>query len=354
MSNPYDGLPAICFWSKAVTWPARGHVDPVTNSPTIARTDKIATMGSCFAQHISRHLQRAGLPYLITEASPQGMDPDEARRKGYGLFSARYGNVYTARQAVQLFDRAFGLFAPADDVWEDRNGRLVDAFRPTIEPEGFSSCEQVRSEARRHLECVRRVFLDCDWLIVTLGLTESWRSKRDGAVYPLAPGVRGGRFDPNKHEYINFAVGEVRDDLFSLITKIREVNSKARILLTVSPVPLVATFEKRHVLVSTTVSKSVLRVAVDEAVRQFPDVHYFPSYEIVTSTASDGRYLEDDLRSVSELGVRHVMKLFDKHFLATRDETVKSTAPTVERTHREADVVCDEEWIERARQISGF
>ena len=136
--------------------------------------------------------------------------------------------------------------------------------------------------------------------------TPKARSKRDGAVYPLAPGVHGGSFDPHEYEFVNFSAGDVCADLAAFVTGLRKINPKIRVLLTVSPVALIATYEKRHVLVSNAYSKAALRVAADEAQRLHDFVHYFPSYEIITSPAAGGRYYEDDLRSVNETGVNHV------------------------------------------------
>ena len=85
-------------------------------------------------------------------------------------------------------------------------------------------------------------------------------------------------------------------------------------ILTVSPVPLTATAEDRGVLVSTTLSKSVLRVAAEEISRERDYVAYFPSYEIVTGNYTRGAYFGEDLRSITEAGVAHVMRLFMKHY----------------------------------------
>jgi hypothetical protein len=333
---------------------APGRVDPVVNSEIIDPSHNIATMGSCFAQHISKHLQSAGFNYFITEQAPHWLDSSSSVKHNYGVFSARYGNVYTVKQAVQLFDRAFGKFCPIDDVWK-KNDIFVDAFRPQIEPDGFLSEQEVKESARQHLECVRRVFLESDWLIFTLGLTEAWRSKLDNAVYPVAPGVSGGYFDPERYEFINFTAGEARSDLFDFIDRINSVNPKLKILLTLSPVPLIATYENRHVWVSTTFSKAALRVSADEAERKYDNVIYFPSYEIITSPAASGRYYQDDLRQVTDLGVRHVMRVFGEHFFAQK-ETVSLKDPidiTVTR-QKNSEIVCDEEMIEESLRNSGF
>ncbi len=355
MTNPYKELDDFCFWSRAMLHPAPGQIDPVVKSAIISPEQKVATMGSCFAQHLAHHIQSSGLNYYIAESAPPGMGVQEAKRRHYGVFSARYGNVYTVRQATQLFDRAFGYFSPIDDVWE-KEGGFIDAFRPQIEPHVSATKEQVRVSAKAHLQHVRDVFTQCDWLVFTLGLTEGWRSKQDGAIYPMAPGVSGGHFDPEKYEFVNFTAQEVQADLELLIRNLRKVNPKAGVLLTVSPVPLIATYEKRHVWVSTTFSKAALRVAADAAERQFDNVFYFPSYEIITSPAAGGSYYADDLRQVTELGVNHVMRLFSKHFFLKSDEMPSDLAKlrTLGELKKNDDIVCDEEVIERALRLSGF
>lgn len=355
MSNPYKTLEDFCFWSRAMTWPPPGQIDPVVRSEEIGSEEKVATMGSCFAQHLAAHISASGLNYFVAEQAPAHLNEQEAKARNYGVFSARYGNVYTVRQAIQLFDRAFGEFSPLDDVWI-RENKFVDAFRPQIEPEGFDTFQDVRDSAAEHLEYVRQVFTGCDWLVFTLGLTEAWRSRRDGAVYPTAPGVAGGSFDPQLYEFVNFTASEVQSDLTHFIRKLRQINPRVRILLTVSPVPLIATYERRHVWVSTTYSKSALRVAADAAEREFEGVIYFPSYETITSPAAGGRYYADDLRQVTEVGVKHVMKIFSKHFFQSKQvASIEKTSSQWEAAIRsDAGIICDEEVIESALRESGF
>ncbi|MEG3178424.1 GSCFA domain-containing protein [Sphingomonas sp. RB3P16] len=357
MTNPYRGLEDYRFWSKAMSAPQPGRVDPVTRGGEIAATDKVATMGSCFAQHIARRISDSGLNYFVPEAAPADMAPDVAASLNFGVFSARYGNIYTVRQARQLFDRAFGTFTPQDDVWTARGdaGGYVDAFRPQIQSTPFSSVEEVRVAATEHLAHVRRIFLESDWLVFTLGLTEGWESKVDGAVYPLAPGVGGGAFDTEKYAFHNFTAAEVTQDLKEFIERVHSVNPKLKIILTVSPVPLIATYEQRHVWVSTTFSKAALRVAADEAERCYDFVRYFPSYEVITSPAAGGRYYADDLREVRPVGVQHVMRLFSEHFFP-KSEDLPPPEASGSRVDllSSRDIVCDEEAIEQSLKASGF
>jgi hypothetical protein len=196
------------------------------------------------------------------------------------------------------------------------------------------------------------VFTEADWLFFTLGLTEAWRSRADGAVYPIAPGVAGGEFDPDAHAFVNFSVTEVRDDLFALVGRIHRVNPRLRIVLTVSPVPLIATYERRHVLLSTTVSKAVLRVAADEAERAFDQVAYFPAYEIITGQHHANPYYDDTLRGVTELGVAHVMRVFNQAVAGRAQTADRATEAGDAATPSERDVVCDEETIEKALRVT--
>lgn len=350
MQHPYiDGQPSQ-FWSRAVTWPAPGQVDPVTRAVRIEPDAPVATMGSCFAQHIARHLARSGCHYFVPEAAPPGLSEAEAEHRQFGVFSARFGNVYTVRQAVQLFDRAYGRFQPNARAWA-RGDRWVDPFRPQVEPDGFADVTALEEAREAHLARVREMFEQARWLVFTLGLTEAWTDGRDGAVFPVAPGVSGGRYDTAQHVFVNFGVDEVRRDLDGFIGRLRDVNPGCGLILTVSPVPLIATYEPRHVLTSTTVSKAVLRVAADEAERRHDHVLYFPSYEIVNSPAAGGRYFADDLRQVTEAGVRHVMRMFSRHFLADQRGAAPAFASADAAELQATDVVCDEETIERAMRL---
>jgi hypothetical protein len=307
-------------------------------------------MGSCFAQHISRHLGGVGGTYFVAEQPASSLTAREAAARNYGVFSARYGNVYTVRQAVQLFDRAFGAFEPIDHAWH-LDDRVVDAFRPQIEPDGFGSVDEMVAARVDHLVAVREVFTRSEVLVFTLGLTETWESTLDGAVYPVAPGVHGGDFSDERYRFVNIPVARVIEDLSSFVERVRSCNPAVRILLTVSPVPLVATAEPRHVLVSNTISKATLRVAAADVTDRYDFVDYFPSYEIIAGSAAGARYFEPDLRQVSSLGVAHVMRIFERHMMEgspvapVRREVVEAD---------ENDVVCDEDLIEAALVAGGL
>lgn len=354
-THPYALLPPARFWRKAVADTPPDAVDPVGCVPfRITPETKIGTAGSCFAQHIARALDRSGYRYFVTERGPAQLSPEESRQRGYGMFSARYGNIYTARQLLQLIRRAYGEFVPLDQAWQRGDGRLVDPFRPQIEPSGFANIAELEAARRVHFAAVRELCEKTDVFVFTLGLTEAWRRRADGAVFPLVPGAAGGSYDPARYEFINFRATEVIADLTEALVLIRSHNPAVRFILTVSPVPLIATYEEQHVLTATSYSKSVPRVAAEEVARVLGATAYFPSYEIITGNYSRGGYYGDDLREVRPEGVQHVMRLFFKHFAA--DPAVKEPAQAFTNGARNAvrarttaridelfQVACDEE-----------
>lgn len=347
--HPYRALPDSAYWRRSVAGKGPA-IDPVAGDfLSLRREDRVATAGSCFAQNVARYLKRSGFNVIVPESAHPIIPPDVAERHGYGQYSARFGNIYTARQLLQLFDRAYGTFTPAEDIWPARQpGRVVDPFRPTIEPGGYAGEAELRADRAQHLAKVREMFETLDIFVFTLGLTEGWVSLRDGAVFPLCPGVSGGAFDSEAHGFHNFRVGEVTADLAAFIVRLRAINPTARLIFTVSPVPLAATMSGNHVLAATTYSKSVLRAAAQEIAEDHDGVFYFPSYEIIMGVPAAARYFAEDMRNVTEEGVAHVMSVFLHHAadideaLTAANGTAAAEDATVTRAREWVQVMCDE------------
>jgi hypothetical protein len=344
MTNPYAEQPSKAFWSK--TAGSRHFTDiegwyskkwPIGDLP-------VAAAGSCFAQHIGRHLRSSGFNFVDVEPPPPALEKDRWLSYGYNMYSARFGNIYTARQLLQLLQRSMGIFNPSERFWTSGSG-FVDPFRPTIEPQPFRTIAELEASRASHLRSVATLFERARVFIFTLGLTEAWVSRSDGAVFPVCPGTRGGVFDPAKYQFVNFAFPEILSDLREFLSLARTINPKLRLLLTVSPVPLVATASDDHVVVATSYSKSVLRAAAGHLYQRSPNVDYFPSYEIISSPAARGMFFGPDLRSVCEAGVSHVMKhFFSEHTIPTEGRP----SPEIggEDASEGDDVICDELLLE--------
>jgi hypothetical protein len=345
MSHPYRTIPPWQRWSQVMDGRASHEIDPVLPPAfSVEPLSRVVTAGSCFAQHVARHLKERGKACFETEPAHPLLPASVAQAFNYGIYSARYGNIYSSRQLLQLWRRATGALMPADDCW-DHEGAFFDPFRPSIQPGGFSSLAEYQHDRRQHFTAVRRAFGQMDVFIFTLGLTECWASREDGAVYSLCPGVVAGQFDQRRHELLNLTVDEVEADMRAFITEVREVNPRMKLILTVSPVPLAATAEAQHVLSATTYSKSVLRVAAEQLAK-LPDAYYFPAYEIVAAAGNDA--FAADRRSVLESSVQRVMSLFFQHVpgLVDAPPDVSLDVPAedsfLRSTQAIVDTLCDE------------
>jgi hypothetical protein len=269
----------------------------------------IATAGSCFAQHIGRRLRERSFNVLDVEPPPPGLSAESAMRYGYGIYSARYGNIYLTRQLLQLAQEAFGKFEPRNIVWK-KGDRYYDALRPGVEPDGCESPDEVLALRKAHLAAVRTLFSQMQLFVFTFGLTEGWIHRQSQTAYPGAPGTIAGSFDPDIYAFKNFTFEEIAKDFVAFRALVRAVNPAVRFLLTVSPVPLTATASEDHVLPATMYSKAVLRAVAGQMSKDFPDVAYFPSFEIVASPWSRSSFFQPNLRSVSAGGVDAVMRVF--------------------------------------------
>jgi GSCFA family len=308
MEHPYKSLPARAFWKRSVS--ENWDVTSVPTGERLIRTgDTVASAGSCFASNIVPYLEQAGIRYLRVEHLSSAFGKLAEDNFGYSKFSANYGNIYTVRHAVQLLLRALGRFTPAEDRWALAKDLIVDPFRPGLKYPA-SSAHEFELLTAQHLRNVLAVFRRATVFVFTLGLTEAWISKLDGAAFPACPGTIRGEFDPARHAFHNFTLAEVAGDLDQFILLAREINPSLRFVLTVSPVPLVATATGEHVLTATTYSKSVLRVAAGEAIRRHADVAYFPAYEIVAGPQAPKEFFESDRREPSVVAIRYVMRAF--------------------------------------------
>lgn len=251
--------------------------------PFIDRDMYITTFGSCFAEHVTTYLYRNGYKVF-------GRDLKQDTyiiRCGEGLV-----NTFAIRQQ---FEWALGEREFAATLWHDRDGKVLD----------------YDADVRR---VTRDIMLGTDVFVITLGLSEIWYDKESGEAFWRA--VPADHFDPGRHGFKVSTTEENRQNLAAIHGLIRRHRPEAAIILTLSPVPLSATFRPVSCITANAVSKAVLRVAVDEFMREQKEdarLFYFPSYEIVKEVIGDA--YADDNRHVRPEVIARVMGAFSRAFL---------------------------------------
>ena len=347
--NPYSQAPEKSFWSKTV-----GSSDPLNliYSPkfTISTDMRIGTAGSCFAQHIGRSLKKRKFNILDVEPARWSFPAELREKYSYGVYSARYGNIYSVRQLLQLVREVYCDYKPVNWIWMNPStGRYYDAFRPSVEPGGFTSESEVLFHRLLHLEKVKNLFDNMELLIFTFGLTEAWEDLRTHTVFPTPPGVFAAEFDSNIYSFINFNYNQIYNDfleVMDLLNQHSKVGDK-KFLVTVSPVPLTATATGCHVLPATTYSKSVLRSVAGDLSNNFSFIDYFPSFEIVLNPWVSQNSFELNRRSVTPDTVERVMDVFmSAHSINLKDnispDQIYSNVNIGEKMANQDDLICEE------------
>jgi hypothetical protein len=264
--------------------------------PLIDRDTPITSMGSCFARECSQRLTRDGFNYLLLEAPiTEG--------------SVCWGQVVNTACMRQIFEYTFEQFNPIDRWWASTDGHVVrDPYRCNI----MYSVVKHKEKWRRHVAYSRQALSTAKVIILTLGLVETWRDRRDGATFYMVPPMN--LFNPDIHEFYLQDVVDVICDLDSIAEILAAHNPEAHVILGVSPTPLRATFREMDPVVANSYSKATLRVAAEVAVKKHDNFHYFPSYELITQGVlnpfkSDGRHIEEEhLESVVELFKKSYLK----------------------------------------------
>jgi hypothetical protein len=272
----------------------------------VSQKTTLVSAGSCFALEIAHELQRHGFNYLVTERNSRGFLTKDTSVLSDA--SAAWGIIFNTPSFRQLVERAFGLRRLPRILW--LNGEhYMDPFREDMR---FASVEEYQANYEPHTEAAKSAFIQAKVLIITLGLNEIWSFKMDGSVFSRSP----WRIAPSFVEHRTLSVEENVRDLELMLKILRQHNPELQLIVSLSPVPLHATFlhDRYHVVEANAHSKAVLRVAAQEFVERHEGVYYFPSFELVTY-GFENPWTEDH-RHVNRAVVGRVMEMFREMFVA--------------------------------------
>lgn len=250
------------------------------NGPVISRGTKITAFGSCFAAHITQHLSKIGF--------------DLSRDRDSGIYISSMGEGLVNTHAL------LGQFE-----WALLDKRQPENLWHGFKAEGYGYDEEIRQRTRK-------VFLETEFFIITLGLSEVWYDEDTGGVFWRAVPLRS--FDAARHKFRVSTFAETKANLARIYGLIRQFAPSAKVLFTLSPIPLAATFRPVSCLTANSASKAILRAALDEMLREHgadlnTRLFYFPSYEIAQELFP--RRFREDGRHPAHGIVATIMKTFE-------------------------------------------
>jgi hypothetical protein len=225
----------------------------------------------------------------------------------------------------QIFEYTFENWKPDLRWWTaPRSNKIQDPYRRVILYDNLKEAEEDFAQHRQHS---RKALEKAEVLILTLGLTEIWQDQVDGSVIclPAGPYVNAGG-DMSRYR---FRVSRYEEN-FKNLERIYEImathNPDCKILMTVSPVNLWATFRRDSDVISASCnSKATLRAVADEFTARHENVYYFPAFEMATiyQPLSGLTYFSESRENfhINKATVKFIMRHFFKFFSSRESGT---------------------------------
>jgi hypothetical protein len=251
------------------------------DQPVIRKSNRITAFGSCFAGNVSRYLHQRG--YEVNAHNWKHANSD--------LIRIDEIMVHTPALLAQ-FEWAFDGKPLPNLIVDNKNTELK-----TYHVE----------------EKVRDIIVSSNVFIVTFGLTEAWYDNCQKCY--LWKFVPRKNMDPNRYVNKTISFAENRENIEKIYRLIRDNCPNACIIFTLSPIPLLGTYSGKAMYPANEVSKSRLRVAIDEFCSDWANdnnLFYFPSYELVKYFLKSP--WKDDNRHITEEAVNEIMTLFETYF----------------------------------------
>jgi tetratricopeptide (TPR) repeat protein len=245
----------------------------------VSKATRFFTMGSCFARNLAKSLEQSGYAAHHMEIS-------------------EYINTTFA-------NRVFVDWLRDADIDPAIRDRIVELL-----PQGWSK--------ENTLEVIKR----SDVFILTLGVAAAFFDRTTGAFVLPRPSALNSRALAEKYQFRTASVQENVDNVRYLIDFVRSVAPGIRIVVTVSPVPILASFEHESAVQADCLSKSTMRLVAHEVVNNsgIQNILYWPSFEVFRWGGSNASnfYAADDGAAwhVSEAKVAGTIRAFVDMFSA--------------------------------------
>ncbi len=257
----------------------------------IGKKEHSLWLGSCFTENLGPWLSSLGYPVL---ANPFGVI-------FHPLIMGKL--LFSDLSEIQSYNFC------KEGVW--LNFLLGSHFAAPSEEMLNEQIHSASSTCQKQLE-------SADWLVLTFGTAFLYRHETLGAVGKCHK-LPAREFEKNLS-----SVEEIASSCKAWILKLRESNPGLRILLSLSPVR-----HSRDGLEENALSKSILRLAIEEIRTSLPSVYYFPAWEIMNDELRDYRFYGKDLVHPSEEAVDYLRQQFEQRFLRTEDEKARRLAEEI-------------------------
>lgn len=241
--------------------PLKLHTD-VETAPLPKRFDsaaKLFSIGSCFADETGKRLAQSGFDITLNP----------------------FGTLYNPASIAAAVRRLASAepFTEKEVIYSEPLGRFNSFWHHT----SFSrpSAEEFLTNANTSLQSSAEAFARADVCLVTLGTAWVFRHLGTGRTVANCNKVPAREFHRERLSV---------EECISLMEDMISSNPGKEWIFTVSPI--------RHLAdgaFGNSLSKAILLLAAEQLEKTFPNVHYFPAFEIMMDELRDYRFYAEDM-----------------------------------------------------------
>jgi len=247
-------------------------VRPAKPPFNLTHQDRIMTIGSCFSENIGHYFERYKFQVNINPFGQQ-YNPYSIPNALNRLLSPV---PYTAFDLVHQ-DELFHSY--------DHHGSFSRA-----------SQEETLEHINSNLQTASASLREATTLMLTFGTSHYFRLKEGGRVVSNCHKMPGTHFD-----FELMKPEEIVSELDKAFTALWAINPSMKIVLTVSPVRYFAFGHYEN-----SVSKAHLFTAINALIEKYPQLYYFPAYELIMDDLRDYRFYADDMLHPTQQAIDYV------------------------------------------------
>lgn len=255
----------------------------------IEYTDKIISMGSCFAENIGNKLQKSFFDVAINP------------------FGVLYNPLSITQNLEILLDEKLFL---EDDLFQYQS--LWRSFSHSTHFTSISpneTLDNINKSIKKGADYLKNGKV----LLLTFGTAWIFEHKETSEIVANCHKLPAKNFNRRR-----LSVEEIVKSLQNIISKIRTINPTLEIVFSVSPI--------RHWkdgAHENSVSKSTLHLAVNRLVEEIQATHYFPAYELMMDELRDYRFYAVDMLHPSESAIDYIWLRFSETYFSTTTFSIK-------------------------------
>lgn len=251
----------------------------------VNHTSRAITIGSCFSEVIGNRLHQSKFNTLVNP----------------------YGTIFNPDSIFSLLIKSLmnkplnpGLYLNRHDNFF--HYQLHSTFNATSKKDLEEKIEKTKISVKEKLESATHLF-------ITLGTAFVYRLLENDTL------VANCHKQPQKYFSKELlGLGQMIDSFNSFYQQVLSVNPDIQVVLTLSPV--------RHIkdgIIQNQLSKSLLTVLCHQLLATYPEIYYFPAYEIMMDDLRDYRFYKEDMIHPSAMAEEYIWEQFQTAFF--NDET---------------------------------